>query len=69
VVNPYGSGDASRRILDIVRRAGRAGRVKPFVDSEWNDRSHDGGDDGSPGAANGGSDGGSNGNERTEVTP
>ncbi len=33
VVNPYGTGDASRRILDIVRRAGDAGRVKPFVDS------------------------------------
>lgn len=33
VVNPYGSGDASRRILDIVRRAGESGRVKSFVDA------------------------------------
>ena len=33
VVNPYGTGDASRRILDIVRRAGAAGRVKRFVDA------------------------------------
>jgi UDP-N-acetylglucosamine 2-epimerase (non-hydrolysing) len=33
VVNPYGTGDASRRILDIVRTAGDAGRAKPFVDS------------------------------------
>ena len=34
VVNPYGTGDASRRILDIVRRAGAAGRVKRFVDAD-----------------------------------
>ena len=30
--NPYGTGDASRRILDIVRSAGSAGRVKRFAD-------------------------------------
>ena len=30
--NPYGVGDASARILDIVRTAGSAGRVKPFAD-------------------------------------
>ncbi len=30
--NPYGSGDASRRILDIVRAAPATARVKPFVD-------------------------------------
>jgi UDP-N-acetylglucosamine 2-epimerase (non-hydrolysing) len=30
--NPYGTGDASHRILDIVRGATSAGRVKPFVD-------------------------------------
>lgn len=32
VVNPYGSGDASHRILDIVRQAPASPRVKPFVD-------------------------------------
>ena len=32
--NPYGTGDASRRILDIVRSAGSAGRVKGFVDAD-----------------------------------
>ena len=32
--NPYGTGDASRRILDIVRTAGSAGRVKRFTDLE-----------------------------------
>jgi UDP-N-acetylglucosamine 2-epimerase (non-hydrolysing) len=32
VVNPYGVGDASDRILDIVRRAPASPRVKPFVD-------------------------------------
>jgi UDP-N-acetylglucosamine 2-epimerase (non-hydrolysing) len=32
-INPYGTGDASPRILDIVRVAGRSGRVKPFVDA------------------------------------
>lgn len=37
VVNPYGAGDASRRILDIVRRAGAAGRVKRFVDADPGD--------------------------------
>lgn len=31
-VNPYGSGDASRRIVDIVRGAASAERVKPFCD-------------------------------------
>ena len=35
--NPYGTGDASRRILDIVRRAGAAGRVKLFVDVDPGD--------------------------------
>ncbi|WP_353509214.1 UDP-N-acetylglucosamine 2-epimerase [Intrasporangium sp.] len=30
--NPYGTGDASRRILDIVRSAGSSGRVKRFSD-------------------------------------
>ena len=32
VTNPYGTGAAAHRILDIVRRAGSAGRAKPFVD-------------------------------------
>ncbi|EWT01126.1 UDP-N-acetylglucosamine 2-epimerase [Intrasporangium oryzae NRRL B-24470] len=32
VVNPYGMGRASARILDIVRGAATASRVKPFVD-------------------------------------
>ena len=32
VVNPYGTGTASARILDIVREAARAPRVKQFVD-------------------------------------
>lgn len=32
VVNPYGVGDASDRILDIVRQAPASPRVKPFVD-------------------------------------
>ena len=32
VANPYGTGDASRRIVDIVRGAPSAGRRKPFVD-------------------------------------
>jgi len=32
--NPYGTGDASRLVLDIVRSAGSAGRVKRFVDLE-----------------------------------
>jgi UDP-N-acetylglucosamine 2-epimerase (non-hydrolysing) len=32
VVNPYGGGDASGRILDIVRQAPASPRVKPFVD-------------------------------------
>lgn len=31
-VNPYGSGDSSDRILDIVRQAPASPRVKPFVD-------------------------------------
>ncbi|HKX68360.1 MAG TPA: UDP-N-acetylglucosamine 2-epimerase [Intrasporangium sp.] len=35
--NPYGTGDASRRVLDIVRRAGAAGRVKRFVDVDPGD--------------------------------
>lgn len=30
--NPYGAGEASRRILDIVREAGSAPRAKHFVD-------------------------------------
>jgi UDP-N-acetylglucosamine 2-epimerase (non-hydrolysing) len=33
VVNPYGSGRASARILDIVRGATAGSRVKPFVDT------------------------------------
>jgi UDP-N-acetylglucosamine 2-epimerase (non-hydrolysing) len=33
VVNPYGTGDASRHIVAIVRRAGAAGRTKSFVDA------------------------------------
>ena len=33
VVNPYGAGDASSRILDIVRAAPGTPRVKPFVDA------------------------------------
>ena len=33
VVNPYGSGRASARILDIVRGASAGSRVKPFVDT------------------------------------
>ena len=41
VVNPYGSGDASGRILDIVRSAGGAGRVKSFVDAAANGRPDD----------------------------
>ncbi|GAA6527313.1 UDP-N-acetylglucosamine 2-epimerase [Intrasporangium sp. DVR] len=41
VVNPYGSGDASHRILAIVRRAGGAGRVKPFVDTAASGRTDD----------------------------
>ena len=32
VANPYGTGGASARILDIVRTAARKGRVKRFVD-------------------------------------
>ncbi|MFM6852181.1 MAG: UDP-N-acetylglucosamine 2-epimerase [Terrabacter sp.] len=32
VANPYGTGEASGRILDIVRSAARAGRVKRFAD-------------------------------------
>lgn len=40
VHNPYGVGDASARILDIVRRAGAAGRVKRFVDLPRTGRDH-----------------------------
>jgi len=32
VANPYGTGGASARILDIVRAAARTSRVKRFVD-------------------------------------
>ena len=32
VVNPYGDGHASRRIVDVVRAAPAASRTKPFVD-------------------------------------
>ena len=32
VANPYGTGEASTRILDIVRSAAHASRVKRFVD-------------------------------------
>ncbi|AXG12897.1 UDP-N-acetylglucosamine 2-epimerase [Intrasporangium calvum] len=49
VVNPYGSGDASGRILDIVRRAGGAGRVKSFVDAAANGRPDDSVQDRTPG--------------------
>ncbi|MEW1955045.1 UDP-N-acetylglucosamine 2-epimerase [Terrabacter sp. NPDC080008] len=33
ITNPYGTGEASARILDIVRAAARAPRVKPFRDA------------------------------------
>lgn len=37
-VNPYGQGQASTRILDIVRAAPGSPRIKPFVDSPVEDR-------------------------------
>jgi UDP-N-acetylglucosamine 2-epimerase (non-hydrolysing) len=42
VANPYGTGEASARILDIVRSAALVSRVKRFVDLP--DRTHDGED-------------------------
>lgn len=38
VSNPYGAGDASLRILDIVRAAPGTPRVKPFVDAPVEDQ-------------------------------
>jgi len=33
-VNPYGQGDAARRVVQVVRRAAGADRVKPFAEIE-----------------------------------
>jgi UDP-N-acetylglucosamine 2-epimerase (non-hydrolysing) len=40
--NPYGAGEAAVRILDIVRRAGSAGRAKPFIDLDRREKEHEG---------------------------
>ncbi|EWT07551.1 UDP-N-acetyl-D-glucosamine 2-epimerase [Intrasporangium chromatireducens Q5-1] len=40
--NPYGTGEAAERILDIVRRAGSAGRAKPFVDLDCTQKERNG---------------------------
>ena len=34
VVNPYGCGDAARRVAHTVRAAPGVSRVKPFVDAD-----------------------------------
>jgi UDP-N-acetylglucosamine 2-epimerase (non-hydrolysing) len=42
VANPYGTGAAAAHILDIVRRAGSAGRAKPFVDLDCREKEREG---------------------------